>query len=151
MAAWTQQLEYCYSRIHVSAERSTGLPMLQPTCLHWDIQHPACLSFCVSPSRVHASTRIINSFPISYAFQPCLRGRLTPGRLPLPGKPWVYGEQVSHLFYRYSCQHNHFLIVQQTSQFTFTPIRNAPLPSYFHMIRSFGSMLSPVTFSAQRH
>ena len=31
----------------------------------------------------------ISTFPISYAFQPCLRGRLTLGRLPLPRKPWV--------------------------------------------------------------
>ncbi len=53
----------------------------------------------------------INAFPISYAFQPRLRGRLTPGRLPLPGKPWVYGERVFHPFYRYSCQHNHFSTV----------------------------------------
>ena len=65
--------------------------------------------------------KTINLFPISYAFQPCLRNRLTLGRLPLPRKPWVYGEQVSHLFYRYSCQHNHFSTVQHTSRYTFTP------------------------------
>ena len=49
--------------------------------------------------------RIINPFPISYAFQPGLRVRLTLGRLPLPRKPWIYGEYVFHIFYRYSCQH----------------------------------------------
>ena len=63
----------------------------------------------------------INTFPISYAFQPRLRGRLTLGRLPLPRKPWVYGEQVFHLFYRYSCQHDHFSTVQHTLQCTFSP------------------------------
>ncbi len=40
----------------------------------------------------------INPFPISYAFQPRLRGRLTLGRLPLPRNPWVYGERVLHPF-----------------------------------------------------
>lgn len=61
----------------------------------------------------------INSFPISYAFQPHLRDRLTLGRLPLPRKPWVYGERVFHPFYRYLCQHNHFSAVQsqQRGQF----------------------------------
>ena len=63
----------------------------------------------------------INTFPISYAFQPCLRGRLTLGRLPLPRKPWVYGERVFHPFYRYSCQHNHFSTVQHALQHTFSP------------------------------
>ncbi len=61
----------------------------------------------------------INPFSIRYGFRPLLRDRLTPGRLTLPGKPWVFGEQVFHLFYRYSCQHNHFPPVQDTSQCPF--------------------------------
>ena len=84
------------------------------------------MSFCVSPSRLLISTRNINSFTISYAFQPCLRDRLTLGRLPLPRKPWVYGEQVSCLFYRYSCQHNHFSDVQRPSRTSFFPQRTLP-------------------------
>ncbi len=63
----------------------------------------------------------INAFPISYAFQPRLRGRLTPGRLPLPGKPWAYGERVFHPFYRYSCQHNHFSTVHLAFSHGFCP------------------------------
>ena len=93
----------------------------------------------------------VNPFPISYAFQPCLRGRLTLGRLPLPRKPRVYGEQVFHLFYRYSCQHNHFPAVHMSFRTSFFLTGNAPLPPNIRLIRSFGSMLSPVTFSAQRH
>ena len=68
----------------------------------------------------------INPFPIGYDFRPRLRGRLTPGRLPLPGKPWVFGEQVFHLFYRYSCQHNHLRAVHRTLQSDFNP--HATLP-----------------------
>jgi hypothetical protein len=52
--------------------------------------------------------RNINLIDIDYAFQPRLSNRLTPGGLTLPGKPWVFGEQVFHLLYRYSCQHKLF-------------------------------------------
>src|SRR5207244_12467176 len=45
--------------------------------------------------------RNINLFSIAYAFRPRLRARLTPGGLTSPGKPWAYGERVSHPFYRY--------------------------------------------------
>ena len=50
----------------------------------------------------------INPFPIDYAFRPRLRGRLTLGGLPLPRKPWAFGERSSHPFYRYSCRQSHF-------------------------------------------
>ncbi len=96
----------------------------------------------VSPS----STRIINSFPISYAFQPCLRGRLTLGRLPLPRKPWVYGEQVFYLFYRYSCQHNHFSAVHMSFRTPF--ILQRTLPYHQTYVRSEASVacLAPLHF-----
>ena len=44
---------------------------------------------------------------IDYAFRPCLRSRLTLGGLTFPRKPWVYGEQDFHLFYRYLSRHMH--------------------------------------------
>ena len=72
--------------------------------------------------------RNINLFPIDYAFQPRLRGRLSLRRLTLRRNPWTFGENVSHIFYRYLCQHSHFRYLQQTSQFAFTGLRNAPLP-----------------------
>ena len=49
--------------------------------------------------------RNINLFAIAYAFRPRLRIRLTRGGLTWPRKPWVYGEEVSHFFYRYSLRH----------------------------------------------
>ena len=93
----------------------------------------------------------INPFSIRYGFRPLLRDRLTLGRLTLPRKPWVFGEQVFHLFYRYSCQHNHFTAVQHTFRYTFSPQRTLPYPISKGDCQSFGTMLSPVTFSAQSH
>ncbi len=43
---------------------------------------------------------IFNLLPITYAFQPRLRGRLTQGRRALPWKPWVFGEGDFHPLYR---------------------------------------------------
>ena len=142
MAAAAQQ----FDSLSTSASYLSSAPRIclwgTPTYLH---QNPLTgLPTVLRPFIAHSHKyKIINLFPISYAFQPGLRNRLTLGRLPLPRKPWVYGEQVFHLFYRYSCQHNHFSAVQQTSQSTFTPAENAPLPDVIRQIRSFGSMLSP--------
>ena len=72
--------------------------------------------------------RNINLIPIDYASQPHLRGRLTLRRLTLRKNPWTFGENVSHILYRYLCQHSHFRYLQQTLRFTFTGLRNAPLP-----------------------
>ena len=72
--------------------------------------------------------RNINLFPITYAFRPQLRGRLTLRRRALLRKPWAYGEQDSHLLYRYSCQHTLFQDLQPISRSTFTGYWNTPLP-----------------------
>src|SRR5437764_5934846 len=60
--------------------------------------------------------RNINLLPITYAFRPRLRIRLTLGRLTLPRNPWAYGEQVFHLFYRYSSLHYLFQALHQSLQ-----------------------------------
>jgi hypothetical protein len=87
--------------------------------------------------------RNINLVPISYAFRPYLRGRLTLRGLTLRRNPWTFGESVSHTLCRYSCQHSHFRYLQQTSRFTFTGLRNAPLPHVQARVRSFGAWLKP--------
>ena len=43
---------------------------------------------------------IFNLLPITYAFPPRLRDRLTQGRRTLPWKPWIFGEKDFHLLYR---------------------------------------------------
>ena len=88
----------------------------------------------------------INSFPISYAFQPHLRDRLTLGRLPLPRKPRVFGEYVFHIFYRYSCQHNHFTAVQHTFRYTFSPQRTLPYQTTYVEFKASVLCLAPLHF-----
>ena len=101
-----------------------------------------------NPSLIPWPTNI-NVVPIDYAFRPCLRGRLTLRRLTLRRNPWSFGERVSHPLCRYSCQHSHFRYLQQTSRFTFTGLRNAPLPLITEPAIS-AYNFSPDTFSAQR-
>src|SRR5437868_10380031 len=92
-----------------------------PTGLNRDIQHPDDLSFSVPPSLIthHRWCRNINLLPITYAFRPRLRNRLTLGRLTLPRNPWAYGERVSHTFYRYSSLHKLFHSLQLSLPSTF--------------------------------
>ena len=94
--------------------------------------------------------RNINLLSIDYAFRPRLRIRLTLGGRTLPRKPWIYGEQDSHLFYRYSCLHSHLSAVHPSSRPGFTPADNAllpPPPSRRRATsRGFGSELSPDHF-----
>ena len=51
--------------------------------------------------------RNIGLLCIDYALRPRLSSRLTLGGRTWPRKPWVYGDQDSHLVYRYSCLHSH--------------------------------------------
>ena len=93
--------------------------------------------------------RNINLLPIDYAFRPRLRVRLTLGGLPFPRKPWAFGEQVSHLLYRYLCQHMLLRLLQHPSRDTFTGYHNTPLPLLTKSMASV-TCLSPVEFSAQK-
>ena len=82
-----------------------------PTSFDQHIQQLADLAFCVTPSLRISGTGILNLFPITYAFRPRLRGRLTLGGRTFPRKPWDFGGQDSHLAFRYSYPHNHFCTV----------------------------------------
>jgi hypothetical protein len=74
--------------------------------------------------------RNINLFAIAYAFRPRLRTRLTPGGLTWPGNPWVYGERVSHSFFRYSLWHNLLSPLQSFFRSAFTAKTMLPYHSY---------------------
>ena len=98
-----------------------------------------------SIARTHKYVNI-NTFSISYVFRPHLRDRLTPGRLPLPGKPWVYGEYVFHIFYRYSCQHDHFHTVHCNFHYNFFPYRTLPYPLPCGKAKTSAPCLAPLHF-----
>ena len=74
------------------------------------------------------------------------------GGLSFPRKPWAYGEQVSHLFYRYSSLHKLFQSLQPSLRSTFSAIGMLAYHSPARgQVESAASVqcFSPVTFSAQ--
>ena len=65
--------------------------------------------------------RNINLLSIDYAFRPRLRVRLTLGGRTFPRKPWAFGDQDSHLVFRYSCLHGHLYTVHLRFLIGFNP------------------------------
>ena len=118
-----------------------------PTSLDRDFQHPAGPTFLRHPIVSLPSLRWygnIDPFSIAYAVRPRLRVRLTLSGLTFLRKPWVFGEQVSRLFYRYSCRHNHFRFVQHPLSGHLHPTtERSPTKSRLHRlkVRSFGTRL----------
>ncbi len=131
-----------------------GFSYMPPSGLYALFGQCDCSSFRVPPSVITRSWwyGTINPLPIGYAFQPRLRIRLTLGGFTVPRKPWVFGEQDSHLLYRYSFRHNHFQNVQVSLPSPFTRLERSPTPAEnqrFSTSRSFGCELEPRSFSAQ--
>ena len=118
-----------------------------PTGLNRDIQHPAGPTLLRHPIVSLPSLRWyrnIDLFSIAYAVRPRLRVRLTLSGLTFLRKPWVFGEQVSRLFYRYSCRHNHFRFIQRPLSGHLHPTtERSPTKSGHHCpeVRSFGTRL----------
>ena len=109
---------------------------------------PDSLRPSITPTRQY---RNINLSSIDYAFRPRLRVRLTPGGRTFPGNPWVFGDQNSHLVFRYSCLHGHLYELHLSSHFGF----NAHTTLFYHRekftIRGFGSELQSRSSSARYH
>ena len=85
--------------------------------------------------------RNINLSSIDYAFRPRLRDRLTLGGRTFPRKPWAFGDQDSHLVFRYSCLHGHSPPLHGSFRVRFDADDDALLPLF--LVRGFGSGLSP--------
>src|SRR6185503_7636882 len=75
-----------------------------------------------------AGAGIFNLLCIDYALRPHLSSRLTLGGRTWPRKPWVYGDQDSHLVYRYSCLHSHSSTLQRPFPDAFAAVEDALLP-----------------------
>ena len=111
-----------------------------PTGFDHHFQSVAGLAFCVPPSLQQGGTGILNLFPITYAFRPRLRGRLTLGGRTFPRKPWDFGDRDSHPVYRYSCPHHHFCTIHSSLRRSFSPYRTLPYHARLTAdIRGFGS------------
>ena len=127
-----------------------------PTSLDRDIQHPAGPTLLRHPIVSLPPLRWywnVDQFSIAYAVRPRLRVRLTLSGLTFLRKPWVFGEQVSRLFYRYSCRHNHFRFVQRPLSGHLHPTtERSPTKCRRHclQVRSFGTRLTvPIIIGAR--
>ena len=99
---------------------------------------------------VLGGTGIFNLFPITYAFLPRLRGRLTQGRRTLPWKPWAFGEEDFHFLYRYLCHASSLVCAPALLTVCLQRPYYALLPRPLNAgTRNFGSMLEPQVLSAQ--
>ena len=117
-----------------------------PTRLGCHFQPAAGPASCVPPLAPAGKYRNINLLSINYAFRPRLRIRLTLGGRTLPRKPWTFGEEDSHLLYRYSCLHGHSGALQTSFRPSFAAAPDALLPLRLRGIRGFGTGLSPDYF-----
>lgn len=94
----------------ISVSWKADLPTSQPTS--FEPQFPSVTSFnSMRPpitQMMICRYRNINRFAIVYPFRTRLRSRLTLRWRASRRKPWVYGEEDSHFFSRYSCLHAHF-------------------------------------------
>ena len=134
MSAWPQSIRIV-RRLNVHSPfgvmpRWICLPG-PPTGLDHHFQSVADLASCVAPSleRRPGSTGILNLFPITYAFRPWLRGRLTLSGRTLPRKSGNFGGRDSHPAFRYSCPHNLFCTVHGRLSFRFAPYGTLPYHS----------------------
>ena len=106
-----------FSPLAHSSSQEVDLPAsLKDSLLRQGQPSPCRISPHASCPRNLRKYRIINRFPIDYAFPPCLRGRLTQGRLPLPWKPLVFGGRGSHPSFRYLYLHSLFQVLQSPSR-----------------------------------
>src|SRR5438552_15397640 len=84
---------------------------------------------------------IFNLLCIRYALRPRVSSRLTLGGRTWTRKPWVYGDQDSHLVYRYSCLHSHYSALHRPFPSGFAALNTLSYhstPANRNRIHSFG-------------
>ena len=75
-----------------------GFSIHTPTSLAPAFPFPAPALHMRPHSSVMLQYRNLCLLSIGYVFLPLLRSRLTQGRSALPWKPWIFGQEDSHLF-----------------------------------------------------
>ena len=94
----------------------------------------------------------VDPMSITYAFRPRLRTRLTRRGMTWRRKPWTYGEHGSHVFYAtHACILTSVRSSRPYGRPSLQTERSPTAPSLSDETHSFGTMLSPVKFSAQDH
>ena len=114
---------------HVSAFSCRGFPLLQHTHLDALFQPRDHVPSCVAPSLDRLDP--VQEFqPVVHRlrFSPRLRSRLTLSRRSLLRNPRAFGGKDSHLSFRYSYRHSHFLFVHMSFRSCFFLIRTLPYP-----------------------
>ena len=117
--------------LHVSAFSCRGFPLLQHTHLDALFQPRDHVPSCVAPSLDRLDP--VQEFqPVVHRlrFSPRLRSRLTLSRRSLLRNPRAFGGKDSHLSFRYSYRHSHFLFVHMSFRSCFFLIRTLPYPSH---------------------
>ena len=119
--------------------RMTVFPIIQATHLDMLFHSHACVPFCVTPS-LNQTLPVQEFQPVVHrlCFLPRLRSRLTLSRRSLLRNPRAFGGKDSHLSFRYSYRHSHFLSVHLSFRSGFSPIGTLPYPcmSPIHAIAS---------------
>ncbi len=146
VASGSHSLSRLLRRIYLP-EPSTGLDH--------HFRSVANLAFCVPPllERQTDSTGILNLLPITYAFRPRLRGRLTLGGRTFPRKSWDFGGRDSRPAIRYSCPHNHLYKLHARSPLRFnadtTLLYHSAAPAGVAKSAASASGLVPIIFGAR--
>ena len=91
-------LHYSYFASHHVFRLLCGFSCTTPTSLAPVFPFPAHALHACPHSSVILQYRNFNLLSIDYASRPRLRPRLTQGRSALPWKPWIFGQEDSHLF-----------------------------------------------------
>ena len=114
---------------HVSAFSRRGFPLLQHTHLDALFQPRDHVPSCVAPS-LNRLDPVQEFQPVVHRlrFSPRLRSRLTLSRRSLLRNPRAFGGKDSHLSFRYSYRHSHFLFVHMSFRSCFFLIRTLPYP-----------------------
>ena len=146
MAAWNQSRWVWTNRPLLVASRSPTRRICLPD-LPTSLKAPEGtrdLSSCVPPLliTVYTGTGISTGCP-SATPRGLALGPTNPRRTNLASEPWGVRWGGFSPPWRYSCRHSRFRPLQPCSRSTFPATRNAPLPSLFPRIHSFGDELEP--------
>ena len=138
-----------FAPLHATAPMHRGFSSCAAAALAPVFPFPACL-LCPRPHISDATGyRNFNLLSIGYASQPRLRPRLTQGRQALPWKPWIFGQQDSHLFL---ATHSGILSPCRSTApcGTASPQHGcSPTNHIYIQFHGFGAVFQPRTFSAQ--